>query len=207
MIQEIVAIIDRSGSMMGKEEDTIGGINTTIKELQNNKEKDTIINMSIKFFDHESYLKFRHLNINNVRPLKITDLCPRGQTALLDAMGTTINYFLNKKKNNLNCFDSCIIYVATDGFENSSKIFNNDLIKELLYEAKKYNIEILYLGANQDAIFEAAKFGLNSEQAMNYTENKNNINEAYRSLASATKRSRNGSNLSFLQSERNHSLI
>ena len=35
---------------MGKEEDTIGGINTTIKELQNNKEKDTIINMSIKFF-------------------------------------------------------------------------------------------------------------------------------------------------------------
>lgn len=207
MIQEIVAIIDRSGSMMGKEEDTIGGINTTIKELQNNKEKDTIINMSIKFFDHESYLKFRHLNINNVRPLKITDLCPRGQTALLDAMGTTINYFLNKKKNNLNCFDSCIIYVATDGFENSSKIFNNDLIKELLYEAKKYNIEILYLGANQDAIFEAAKFGLNSEQAMNYTENKNNINEAYRSLASATKRSRNGSNLSFLKSERNHSLI
>jgi uncharacterized protein YegL len=207
MIQEIVALIDRSGSMMGKEEDTIGGINTTIKELQNNKEKDTIINMSIKFFDHESYLKFRHLNINNVRPLKITDLCPRGQTALLDAMGTTINYFLNKKKNNLNCFDSCIIYVATDGLENSSKIFNNDLIKELLYEAKKYNIEILYLGANQDAIFEAAKFGLNSEQAMNYTENKNNINEAYRSLASATKRSRNGSNLSFLQSERNHSLI
>ena len=36
MIQEVVAIIDSSGSMSEKESDTIGGINSTIKELKSN---------------------------------------------------------------------------------------------------------------------------------------------------------------------------
>ena len=52
-IQEVVAIIDRSGSMMGKEEDTIGGINATIETLKNEKEENTNIKVSIKLFDHE----------------------------------------------------------------------------------------------------------------------------------------------------------
>ena len=63
MIQEVAAVIDRSGSMSGKEADTIGGINTTIEELKKNKTSTEIIKFSVKFFDHEEYLKFRNLDI------------------------------------------------------------------------------------------------------------------------------------------------
>ena len=205
MIQEVVAIIDRSGSMAGKEADTIGGINSTIQELKNNKVNE-IIKFSVKFFDDREHIKFRSLDIENVRPLNIQDLVPRGQTALLDAMGSTISFFINKKMCEPSSFDSCIIYVATDGHENCSKKFTNEKIRNLINEAKKFSIELLYLGANQDAILEARKFGLDAAQAMNYNENRENIESAYRSAASAAKRFRSGQSISFLQSERNASL-
>lgn len=168
MIQEIVAIIDRSGSMSGKESDTIGGINTTIQELKNNKNDDTI-KFSLKFFDNKEELKFRSANIDDIEPLHVTDLKPRGQTALYDAMGNTISFFMEKKLTNPESFTSCIIYVATDGFENASRIYNCETIRNLISNAKEYNIEILYLGANQDAILEAQKFGLDSSHALNYS--------------------------------------
>lgn len=205
MIQEVVAIIDRSGSMSGKESDTIGGINSMIEELKSNISND-IIKFSVKFFDNQEYIKIRSLDINNVRPLNVKDLIPRGQTALLDAMGSTIIFFITKKILDPSSYDSCVIYVATDGYENCSKKFTNKNIKNLIEEAKKYSIEILYLGANQDAILEASKFGLNSEQAMNYNESTHNIESAYRSIAYAAKRHRTGNTIGFLQRERTASV-
>jgi len=201
MVQEVVAIIDRSGSMSGKEADTIGGINTTINELKNNRDNE-IIKFSLKFFDHEEYIKIRSVNIEDVIPLNITDLVPRGQTALLDALGTTISFFINKKMYDPNSYDTCVIYVATDGLENMSKKFKYIDIKNLIEEAKKYSIEILYLGANQDAILEASKFGLDAEQAINYDENAENIESAYCSAARVAKRYRSGSSPNFLNVER-----
>lgn len=205
MIQEVVAIIDRSGSMCGKEADTIGGINSTIEELKSNKGNE-IIKFSLKFFDNYEQLKINSLDIENVFPLSTKDLRPRGQTALLDAMGTSINFFIKKKQKNPNSYDSCIIYVATDGFENCSRKFTYNDIKELIEEAKKYSVEILYLGANQDAIFEANKFGLDVSQAMNYSENPDNVESAYRSAARAAKRYRTGDSIGFSQVERTASV-
>ena len=153
-------------------------------------------------------LKLRSLDIENVYPLNKNDLRPRGQTALLDAMGNTIIYFINKKITMPDSFNNCIIYVATDGMENASKKYNNEEIKNLIIEAKKYNIELLYLGANQDAIFEAGKFGLNVNQAMNYSETSGTVQEAYRSVAKAAKRYRTRTeDLGFLQAERTLSQV
>lgn len=206
MIQEVAAIIDRSGSMAGKESDTIGGINTTINELKKNKTNE-IIKFSLKFFDNKEIIKIKHMDIENVHDLKVSDLVPRGQTALLDAMGKTISYFINKKICEPDSYESCIIYVATDGFENCSKKYDNDKIKNLIQEAKKYMIEVLYLGANQDAIFEASKFGLSRDNAMNYSENHENVNCAYRSLANAAKRHRTGQSVAFSDHERSVSIV
>ena len=68
-IQEVVAIIDRSGSMTGKEDDTIGGINSTFDILKNEMTENDEIKVSVKLFDHEEYLLFRSININDVRAL------------------------------------------------------------------------------------------------------------------------------------------
>lgn len=206
--QEIEAIIDRSGSMAGKETDTIGGINTTIDQLKHDLEEEhnTEANLSIKFFDHEEYYLMESKPIKNINLLNHSDLQPRGQTALYDAMGKSLQKFINMKNNNADSFDSCVIYVATDGYENVSKIYNSYNLSELINQAKEKNIELLYLAANQDAILEAQKFGLSSSNAINYSENRSNTEAVYRSAASAVSRNRRGQSVNFTQSERSSSL-
>ena len=201
-MQEIVAIIDRSGSMLGKEEDTVGGINATIDELKQNKKADENINFSLKFFDHESYLRIRSMDITKVNPIPVTDMKPRGQTAILDAIGDTILFFITKKIKDPNSFKSCIIYVATDGLENCSQRYTNQYLKNLIESGSQYGITLLYLAANQDAIFEANKFGLNADQAINYSETKDTTENVYRSAGRAAKRVRSGQPAAFLQPER-----
>ena len=89
-VQEVCALIDRSGSMRGKEEDTIGGINTTFQVLRDTKTENDTIKISVKLFDHEQILKIRSLDLEQVRDLTLHDFQPRGSTALLDAMGDTL---------------------------------------------------------------------------------------------------------------------
>ena len=66
-IQEVVAVIDRSGSMMGKEDDTLGGINSTFEVLKQEKDENTHIKVSVKLFDHEQKLLFRSIDLEEVR--------------------------------------------------------------------------------------------------------------------------------------------
>jgi uncharacterized protein YegL len=205
-IQEVVAILDRSGSMNGKEEDTLGGINAAFEQLKTEQEANTSIKVSVKLFDHEEQLLFRSIDLKDVRPIERRQYIPRGSTALLDALGNSINYFMTKKLQDSNAYGSCVIYVVTDGIENSSKIYNVEKIKSLITEAEKeYNIKIIYLGANQDAILEASKYGISTDSALNYSENSQNVESAHRSLASAVKRVRTGEYSGFTNLERSAS--
>ena len=103
-------------------------------------------------------------------------------------------------------YDSCIIYVTTDGLENASKRYDNDKIKKMILNAEEtYNIKLMYLGANQDAILEANKFGVDYSRAMNYNETPENVQSAYRSAASAAVRTRSLGRTEFTQVERSQS--
>lgn len=206
-IQEVVAIIDRSGSMIGKEDDTINGINSTFKILKDSLNESEKVNVSVKFFDHEESMLYRSIDIKNVKELNKTDYIPRGQTALYDAIGNTLNYFILKKQNDPNLYNKCLIYIVTDGFENCSKKYNETSLKKIIKLAEEeYGIEIIYLAANQDAIFEASKIGILPTHALNYSETSINSQEAYHSAANVANRQRSGFNTSFTQKERNNSL-
>lgn len=188
-IQEVVAIVDRSGSMMGKEKDTVGGINSTFKVLKDENKNNEIIKVSVKLFDHEEIMLFKSIDLKDVKPITNSQFVPRGQTALLDAIGNTLNHFMEKKLFNSNAYDSCVIYIATDGEENSSKHFSAKKIKNMIEEAENnFNIRVLYLAANQDAILEASKYGINPNQALNYSETGENVDAAFRSAASVARR-------------------
>ena len=205
--QEIVVIIDRSGSMRGKEEMTINGINTTIEELKSS-DNATKINMSIKFFNDTEELKIRSNNISSIKLLNSDDLKPSGTTALLDAIGNTLCYFIEKKIKNENAYDNCLIYVATDGLENSSKSFNSDKLKKIIENGEKnYNIKIMYLGANQDAILEASKIGIAAERTINYNETRQATENVYTAVARSATRSLAGYATQFTQEERDNSSL
>ena len=201
--QEIALVVDRSGSMTGKEADTIGGINTCVEELKNQKGEDDEIYITLKWFDHEQLLHLDKVSIDSYTPLSNSDFKPRGQTALLDAMGDTINSYITMKQNNPSAFNSCIIYVATDGQENCSRKYTKSSIKFLIESAKNnHDIMVVFMAANQDAILEAGNLGIDRGQAINYDENSVNTKAVYTSAARVAHRSRTGGDTSFLAAER-----
>jgi len=103
-LQHVVAIVDRSGSMAGKEEDTIGGITSTFEELKSNPTPGVNVNVSIKLFDHEEIMIVKEIDLYDVKPLTKHQYSPRGQTALFDAIGNTLNYFMEKKIEDSNAY-------------------------------------------------------------------------------------------------------
>jgi len=204
--QEVVAIVDRSGSMHGKVSDAVGGINASIYELKKNKNDDDIL-FSLKIFDHHQNLLIRHKDIMDVEKLKESEFVPRGHTALYDAIYSSLVYFMEKKLKDPSSFDSCIFYVATDGLENSS-IITSEKLKEMVEAAAKpiYNISILYLGSNQDSIGEAQKIGICEGQAINYSEETENVTSVYKSAARLISETREkGTPVDFTESERQNS--
>jgi uncharacterized protein YegL len=204
--QEVVAIIDRSGSMCGKEQDTIGGVNSSLEIIKQDLKPHEQVNVSIKLFDHEEKLLINSLNITQVRPIELRQFVPRGQTALYDAIGSTLKYFMEKKLHNPAFYDKCLIYVATDGCENCSKKFNAKSLKKLITSAQaSYNIELVYLGANQDAIFEASKIGILPSHAINYSETQEECMSAYRSVGNVVNRQKSSIETAFTQVERSES--
>jgi uncharacterized protein YegL len=208
IIQEVVAIIDRSGSMSGKEADTVGGINSTLAIIKQDLKPDEVVNVSIKLFDHEEIMLAKSVNINDVNPLELSQFVPRGQTALYDAIGSTLTYFMEKKLHNPQSFDKCLIYITTDGCENCSKKYNVQSLKKLIKSAQEtYSIELIYLGANQDAIFEASKIGILPTHAINYSETTDECNAAYRSVGNVVNRQKSSMATAFTQVERSQSYV
>jgi len=203
--QEVVGILDRSGSMSGKETDTVGGINSMIKELKNNAKVDDDIRVSLKLFDHEENIVWRSKPLSEVDEFDIKNFIPRGQTALLDALGHSLNYFMEKRLMDPNAYNSCLIYIATDGYENASKYYTRDHLKKMIKNAKeKYNIEVIYLAANQDAILEAGTMGINANQAINYNENQDATQAVYRAVGrvASSQRSNPTTTIAFTGAER-----
>tara|TARA_Y100000816_G_scaffold277377_1_gene247487 strand:- start:1784 stop:2554 length:771 start_codon:yes stop_codon:yes gene_type:complete len=201
--QEVVAIMDRSGSMAGKVEDAIGGFNSTLEVLRQEQTDNSTINVSVKLFDDQEEMLIRSIPLADVKPLETRQFIPRGQTALLDAMGNTLTYFMEKKLMNPVAYDCCTIYVVTDGMENCSRTFTRNHIKEMIQSAEQtYNIKVIYLAANQDAILEAGNLGINAGQAINYSESREETDAAYRGAAAMVGRHRSGAPVEFLQAER-----
>lgn len=205
--QYVHGILDRSGSMYGKTQDVIGGFKTSIEDLKKNKEKDFDIFVSAKMFDHEEESLFESLNIEILNEESIDAFMqkyvPKGQTAIRDSLGKSLTYFIEKYNNEK--FESCVVYVFTDGLENASKIYSVDQIKKLVKDAESCNINVVYVGSNQDAILSAQTFGINPNLALNYVERSENVTSAYRALSGVAQRVRSGGRAEFTIPERSAS--
>ena len=166
-ITELVFILDRSGSMGGLEKDTIGGFNSMIEKQK--KETGTAFVTTILFDNHIETLHNR-IDLEKIQPLTDKDYYVRGSTALLDAVGTTINLITNIH-NHIRKEDvpaKTMFIITTDGMENSSREFNYKNIKSMIQAKQELGWEFIFIGANIDAVTEGEKFGIAAERAVNY---------------------------------------
>lgn len=165
---ELVFILDRSGSMAGLEGDTIGGYNSMLDKQKQEKGEAVVTTV---LFDNEYELLHDRINIKGIAPITEKDYYVRGMTALLDALGQTIQKISNVQKNTKeeSRADKVIFVITTDGLENASVEYGYEKIKQMIEKQKEENgWEFIFLGANIDAIATAAKFGIAEDRAANY---------------------------------------
>ena len=125
----IAFILDRSGSMQRMAEEAIGGFNAFLKEQQKEEGK---ARLSLVLFDHEYTPIVENSPIDQVDPIDEETYEPRGMTALLDAMGRTIDD-LGKQLAAMPEEErpgTVIVVTLTDGLENASKDYTREKVAE-----------------------------------------------------------------------------
>ena len=167
-LTELVFILDRSGSMSGLVQDTIGGYNSLLKKQK--QEPGEAIVTTVLFDDQYEILHDR-INLKGVEPITEKEYSVRGMTALLDAIGRTVDKINNAQKHTAEDerAESVMFVITTDGMENASREYRYDKIRGMIERQKEeYGWEFLFIGANINAIETAAKFGIAPDRAVNY---------------------------------------
>ena len=167
-LTELVFILDRSGSMSGLESDTIGGYNALL-EKQKKEPGEAVITTVL--FDDKYELLHDRINIRGIVPITDREYYVRGITALLDAVGKTINKIGNAQKHTAEDerAEHVMFVITTDGMENASCEFSYAKVRKMIeHQKRKYGWEFIFLGANIDAIATAERFGISEDRATNY---------------------------------------
>ena len=171
---DIIFLIDRSGSMSGSEEDTIGGFNSYIERERNKGFKTKVTTV---LFDDKYEVLYKRKDINEVDELTDKQYWVRGMTALYDAIGKTIN-LLDKEIDN-----KVLFVIMTDGMENDSREYSKQHITNLI---ESHNWEFIFIGADIDSYAEARNIGIRKSRVANYEKSKMGVTKMYDAIENLT---------------------
>ena len=191
-LTEMVFILDRSGSMGGKEEDTIGGFNSLIEKQ---KKEDGECLVSVVLFDHEVQVLHDRVPIRKMPLMTEKEYYTRGSTALLDAMGRAIHHIGNVHKyaREEDVPARTVFVITTDGLENASTKYTAQEVRRMVgLEQEKYGWEFLFLGANIDAVETARTYGLKEGHAVRFHNDKRGIDLNYTIVSETVAKIRKG---------------
>lgn len=184
-LTSINVIIDASGSMQGLANDTIGSFNTFLKE-QKDFPGEALFTLCTFNSTHRIVHDF--VKIASVSDLDTNSYQPGGYTALLDAMGHTME-IVGQKLAALPEEErpsKVIFLVITDGEENSSFRYTSEQIKNMVEHQKdKYSWEFVFFGASLDQIAAGQALGISMNNTMSYTPSSAGTHQLYNTISSS----------------------
>ncbi len=167
-LTEIAFVLDRSGSMSSVAHAAISGFNQFLRDQQ---AAEGLARLTLVLFDDEYLVPVDNLPVQEVVALNSDTYIPRNSTALLDAIGETIER-VGKRLEQTPESDrpgKVIVAILTDGQENSSAKFTwNDVAAKIRHQTDTYQWEFLFLGANQDAIATATNLNIGAHNASGF---------------------------------------
>jgi hypothetical protein len=165
-------VLDKSGSMSNCRETTIAGFNAqleTIQQLQQEfPEQEFLVSLTV--FDNSVENILSQIGIASFKPLTHSLYHPNGGTALLDAIGMSINEIrISNETLILNDEMSVVMVILTDGMENTSREFTYHQIAKTiksLEETDKWTFT--FLGADIDALHTSKMLNIREENVVSF---------------------------------------
>lgn len=187
----ICLILDRSGSMNSVKNEIINGINVYLQgQIDENPCTCTLVQ-----FDTEYEVLYLNVPIKDVAPRNLDNFIPRGSTALLDAIGKSINdvghtlSLMNEDERP----GKVVVVIVTDGQENASRNFNKTQITEMIkHQQEAYNWEFVFIGCDANGIQDAYSYGINVSNTAQYNNTSKGIMVAFAGSSAVLKGYRSG---------------
>jgi len=162
---EIVVILDKSRTMELLADDTIQIYNSFLK--QQKEIKGEAILTTVLFNDSCKLLHDRAA-IKDVKPVTKKEYIAKGNTALLDAVGKTVNDIGFKLYNTPESDRPCqiVFFIIANGDDNASKVYSQEKVKGMIELQKKtYGWEFVFMGANMDSVSTASSISISKNMA------------------------------------------
>lgn len=184
-LTELVFILDRSGSMYGLEQDTIGGFNAMLEKQK--AEAGTCVVTTI-LFNHEIRIVHDRVDIQQIPALTDKEYTVCGNTALLDAIGyamkhiQTIHRYIREEDRP----EHTLFVITTDGMENASRNYDADGVRAMVRRQQETcGWEFLFMGANIDAVSTAKSIGIDASHAATYINDPIGVATNYEAVSEA----------------------
>jgi hypothetical protein len=151
-------ILDTSGSMSHMQQTVVDSHNTFLAEQQ---QSDTPMRFSRVWFNHHVWGEPTNGGpLCKAEPLTLNAFEPRGRTALLDAIGLTINARADEH--------DAVVVVITDGLENSSTSYERQHIATMIETCERERgWSFIFLAAGLDVMHQATQLGFDKKRAFN----------------------------------------
>ena len=105
--------------------------------------------MTTVLFDNAHELLHDRIPLAGVSAIGERDYFVRGSTALLDAIGRTVDKIANVQRQTAESerAEKVMVVIITDGMENASREYRYDRVREMIERQQKVGWEFLFLGA------------------------------------------------------------
>lgn len=162
----VTLVLDKSGSMSGIRDDTIGGFNAYIAGLKEDKQKtgEEYLFTLLMFDSNSVELVHRAVPIEQVPDLNRASYVPGASTPLVDAACKAIKATEERASGSA----KVVVVIQTDGQENASVEFKQQDLVEMIKKKTEAGWAFIYLGAGIDAFKAAGELGINRDSTMSY---------------------------------------
>ena len=165
-------IVDRSGSMSDCIDATINGFNEQLNRIKGMEAEfpEQDIRVGLTLFNDHTDQKFVGQPVSEMPILTRGNYIPSGSTALLDSIGQTCSLLKEREYSLSSIPTTFVVVILTDGYENSSRIYNLEQVRSLIRELEgtgKWTFS--FIGATLDAVDVAAQMSIKAQNSYQFS--------------------------------------
>jgi uncharacterized protein YegL len=181
----VALVIDRSGSMSSMGSEVSGSINAFLEDQKNgDRELGTKTQVQFAIFDNKYDELYTGTPIQQISEITDADVKPRGGTALNDAICKALDNAIATVNATPKMPGQVIVFILTDGQENSSQIYTSEDVKKRIsaLEKEPFEWEFTFAAANQDAFASGSRIGMSqtpTSQTMQWGGTKDSLRQVF----------------------------